>query len=220
MSRTLLKWVVVATCIPLFIGGAILVVVEGKRASQEDENRRLQYQQQVMDDQLADLKNGKTDLVYFPYTKNTDDLLSQFRGMPEVQKAHFELTDLSQDGMITVSEFPNLRELTLYGGRPSTNDNGLQHLSGHRNLEALKLINTDVTNDGLKVLHNLPKLRSLTLFWEENRGVRFNDKALETLRELKNLEEINVSGGWASKRAVQQLKADMPDCKITTNDPT
>jgi hypothetical protein len=198
---------------------AMLVINAQRRAEERLQQTLDRYRQEWIETHLRELRSGKSDTIHFYDTQRTDELLQIFAGMREVRQMGFELTDVSQDGMKIVRDFPNLQKLMLYGGRPNVNDTGLRHLKGHEQLEELMLINTEVTDRGLEVLATLRKLRSLTLYRERFREVTLTDDALTTVRELRNLQDLNISGGWASDEAVRQLQADMPSCKITTEDP-
>ena len=59
------------------------------------------------------LTSGAQKYLYFYSTSNTDGIVAQFAGMPEIEKMYFELTDLSNAGFQHVAELPNLRELML-----------------------------------------------------------------------------------------------------------
>jgi hypothetical protein len=62
----------------------------------------------------------------------------------------------------------------------------------------------------------LPKLRSLTLFREAFREVTLTDEGLAHLQGLTGLEKLNISGGWASDAAIEDLRMALPNCDIST----
>jgi hypothetical protein len=98
------------------------------------------------------LTGGQTSQVYFYSTANTDSLVKQLSGMPEIKELIFDLTDLSDDGVLAIADLPNLERLTFYGGKPRVGNQGLELLRGQKTLATLRLVNTDVTDDGLAVL--------------------------------------------------------------------
>jgi hypothetical protein len=154
--------------------------------------------------------------VYFYCTNNTDTFLSRIAGMVSLEALETELADVSDAGMTYVAQCPNLKKLVLYGGRPSVGNAGLAQLEGHEKLETLELINTNVTNDGLVSLTKLPNLKSLVLFWEAVRGERLTDAGLKRLNNLSKLVTLELSGGWVSENAVEELRLQLPECKIDT----
>jgi hypothetical protein len=203
--------------------GVVLVVVfviwvisARQQAQQRLEEQTQRYRQEWIDRSMTELQSGKTDLLYLYSTQDTDGLLKTFAGMPEVRRIGFESSDVTEEGIKTLLTFPNLQELKLYG-RPSVDDDGLQHLSGNPSLEKLELINTDVTDRGLEVLTTMPNLRSLTLYREAFRDVTLTDQAVLTLVKLKNLEELIIDGGWASNAVFEQLRAELPNCRISSD---
>lgn len=179
----------------------------------QDEARR---RRQWLNEQLSGLKSGQQSSVYFYCTSETGGLLDHFRDMPEVEGLTFELTDITPEGLKIVRTFPNLRELVLYGGRPGVDDTGFAELRGHPALEKVELVNTRVTDDGLTVLKTLPNLKHLTLFREQVRETTLTDEAVELLRNMKQLERLELSGGWISTTATEELQKALPNCTITT----
>jgi hypothetical protein len=105
--------------------------------------------------------------------------------------------------------------LVIYGGPPSIDDQGLARLKPLSNLEELGLIATQVTDEGLPVLKSFPRLRDLTLFHEGWRNPTFTPAGLVHLEGLKSLKQLELSGGWATKRDIRALHNALPDCSIT-----
>ena len=87
-----------------------------------DNYRRQQrlYGDKWLAEQKEALRSGKQSYVYFYSTSDTDSLLAEFTGMPEVRSLTFELTDLTDAGVKSIIELPNIKKLTLYGGKPSS----------------------------------------------------------------------------------------------------
>ena len=160
------------------------------------------------------LTSGAQQHVYFYSTSNTDDLIAEFSGMPEIENLGFELADLSNDGFRHVAELPNLQQLMLYGGYQRIGDSGLEMLRDNQTLRKLKLVNIDVTDAGHDVLPSLPMLTELELFRESFREVTLTDSALEHLLKLHQLEELTISGGWMSNPAFEELRDALPNCEI------
>jgi hypothetical protein len=199
----------------LFLLIASLAFLALRRDDERVRQMKERQRQVWIDTQLRELRSGETDTIHFYTTEQTDDLLKVFAGMSEVRRMGFELTDVTADGMKMVAKLPNLRELVLYGGRPSVDNEGLREISGHKQIVTLKLVNTDVTDEGLAVLATLPNLRSVTLYREAFRDRTLTDKGLLSLGTLDQLEELVIDGGWASSAAVEQLQTELPNCKIS-----
>ena len=147
---------------------------------------------------------------------NTDEFLPNVPGMVSLESLETELADVTDDGMQYVAQCSNLRKLVLYGGRPGVGNVGLAELEGHEKLETLELINTSVTDDGLVSLTKMPKLTSLVLFWEANRGKRLTDEGLQHLNSMAQLETLELTGGWVSENAANELRSLLTGCKIKT----
>jgi hypothetical protein len=167
--------------------------------------------------QQAALRSGDQSYVYFYDTRDTDALLQQFAHNPAIESLTFELTDLSDGGVKTIAELPNIKRLTLYGGRPRVGDPGLALLRGHPTLTTLKLINIDVTDCGLAVLQTLPRLRHLTLYRDDFREKLLTDGAVDELRNLTALAKLNIVGGWMSPTTIDDLRVLLPDCDIVVD---
>jgi len=172
---------------------------------------------------VADLSDPRWGLLgKFPNLKeigiydsgNADVFLTRIRGMEPLESFTLQATGLSDSGMKDVATLPNLKKLDV-GGPGVTND-GIVHLQGHANLETLELHNTNVTDDGVAALKDIPTLRTLVLFRESWRGQCPSDSGLKHLENITQLEELEVSGGWASEAAVADLKNALPDCEIRT----
>ncbi len=199
-----------------FVSLVVSVLQVRQRETERFQEDEAKHRRQWLDEQLSGLRSHHQSDIYFYCTSETDDLLDHFRDMPEVERLTFELTDITHDGLKVLRTLPNLRELVLYGGRPGVDDTAFGELQGHERLERVQLVNTSVTDGGLAVLKTLPNLKYLTLFREQSRGTTLTDNAVEVLRGMKQLRELELSGGWISTEAVRQLQESLPDCKITT----
>jgi hypothetical protein len=214
-KRTYLRWwwVVAAALAFLF---SILIRDARQRAHSRLIEQTQRYQNEWAQKQLAQLRSGDSDSVHFYDTHGTDEILKSFQGMSQIRKLGFELTDISADGLEILAKLSNLQELLLYGGRPNVDDDDLQFLAGHANLNTLQLVNTEVTDHGLRVLATLPSLRAVELHRDSFRHKTLTDAGLHSLRVLQKLEHLDISGGWASEAAVEELRAALPNCQITT----
>ena len=207
------------------VGGVTLWMIkalEAHRRVMERETQRQNEQLAVKQklwiaEQTRALRTGQQTSLYFYCTSNTDEMIAEFARMGEIKSLTFELTDLSDDGVRSIVQMPNLAELTLYGGCPRVGDTGLKALAGKQTITTLKLINIDVTNEGLRVLASFPALADLTLYSDRFRQTRWTDAAAQELPLLRKLTTLNIGGRWLSDSALEKLRSDMPDCEIVMN---
>jgi hypothetical protein len=202
----------VVTALFVVLAIVALGIVIGLSVSHEAARR----DQEQFEQQIAEIRAGRTKCAYLYSSTGTNQLLGQLVDAPEVEEVTLDLTDVTDDGMKSLAELKKLKSLTVCGGRPSVGDAGISYLKTAPNLEHLELINTQVTDAGLSALKDMPSLRSLVLFHEKWREPTFTDAGLVHLKDLTKLEQLNVSGGWASDSAVKELQKAMPKCKIDT----
>jgi hypothetical protein len=180
-------------------------------------NKELMRSRAQLQRQIDALNSDGVPTIHLYDTVGTDDLLSELAHVNGVEALTLELTDASNEGMRSVSQIAQLKSLVLYGGRPGIGNEGLRQLKGLSSLERLELINTKVSDDGLASLMQFPNLRSLCLFSEPWRQERFTDAALEHLSGIPRLETLQLRGGWASERAIDQLRRMVPNCDVQSS---
>ena len=166
-------------------------------------------------EQKESLVSGAQNHLYFYSKPNTDDLIAEFSGMPEIENLGFEMTNLSNKGFRHVAGLPNLQELMLYGFN-RVDDSGFEMLQNHQALRKLELINVGVTDAALEMLPSLPMLTELELYRESRLDATLTDSAAEHLRKLHQLERLTIAGGWMSESALTELRESLPNCKIET----
>ncbi|HVW00310.1 MAG TPA: hypothetical protein VHB77_08220 [Planctomycetaceae bacterium] len=110
--------------------------------------------------------------------------LRHFAGLPleELSLAGASVTDA---GLADLASLASLRDLDL--ADTQITDKGLEHLTTLP-ITSLSLAQTAVTDAGLQTLKRLP-LKTLTLS-----GARLSREALATLREMKTLHSLTLSG--------------------------
>jgi hypothetical protein len=204
----------------LALGGVLLLTIFAFYLAIIKPEHEAQYRRclQDMDKQIAAVRSGKTKAIYLYDCIETDRLLERLVDVPEVEEVRLDLTDVTDDGMKSLAALNRLKSLTIYGGRPSVGDRGFSCTKTISSLEHLELINTKVTDQSLPFLKDLPNLRSLVLFHEARRGPTFTDAGLMDVKVLTKLRTLNVSGGWASDAAVEELHQALPNCTISTNE--
>jgi hypothetical protein len=190
----------------------VLMPEMDKRGHEHD----LRFSQADMDSRIAAVKAGRTKSIYLYCSVGTDRLLERLRGVPELEELNLHLTDVSDAGLEPLASLPRLKCLVVYGGNPSVSDGGFTHITNIPSLECLKLVNTHVTDKSLPSLNNMSKLRTLVLYQEAFRGATFTDAGLDHLKALRKLKRLELTGGWASVSAVNELRKALPDCTIDT----
>jgi hypothetical protein len=92
-------------------------VFEFSVASREMQEWQLRRSREEFERQFVVLKAGHSNRVYFYETCDTDALVRQLEGRPDVHELEFEMTDVTAVGLQTLTTLPNLRRLILYAGR-------------------------------------------------------------------------------------------------------
>jgi hypothetical protein len=190
------------------------------RAAQDAARRReaIWYQQIVedeeksFDEQLADL-NSRQGVIYLYSTTETDSLLRKAKANPDVKTVLLHKTrGISDEGLASLATLPNLKKLVIDGSRIT--DKWLEAFRGNTSLEKLELNHTYVSNDGLKHLKDLLNLQTLILDYESRIGNHLTDAGLVHLKAIPKLTQLRIIGDWASQKAIAELQADLPNCKI------
>jgi hypothetical protein len=165
-------------------------------------------------DDLAALKERKANYIHFYESRDTDALVLQLEGMPEVEKLSTEGTDLRAAGMASISKLPRLRKLVLYRDQ-SIDEAAIAKLKGMTSLTELTLTNIDLNNDSLRSIGDIPNLKKLSIIFDTRTPMQMpNDDGLAHLANLTKLETFAVSGGWYSNRAIEDLRKKLPNCAI------
>jgi hypothetical protein len=195
----------------LLVGGLVLAI---SSMDKQDHEYEAKWNQKFLDEQIADIKSGRTKCVTFYCTSGTDGLLIQLSKVPEVEKITFDLTDVTDDGMKSLAVLVNLKYLRIYGA--SVSDQGFSYLKDATNLEHLELVNTQITDKSLPILKNMKNLTFLALSHDAKLGSTFTEAGLDNLKLLTKIKTLYLCGGWASKTAIQDLQNALPNCTIST----
>jgi hypothetical protein len=194
----------------LLVGGLVMAISSMDKQSEAKRN------QKYLDEQIADIKSGRTKSVTFYCTSGTDGLLAQLSIIPQVEGVTLNLTDVTDDGMKSLATLTNLKYLRLYGA--NINDQGFAHLKDAVNLKHFELDNTGITDKSLPLLKNMQNLTFLALSYDARLGSTFTEAGLSNLKSLSRLKKLYLCGGWASKAAIDELQKVLPDCNISTED--
>lgn len=200
----------IAVLIVAVVGFCALTREKDKRGHE----RELRICQAYMDAQIAAVKAGEAKSIYLYCSVGTDALLERLRDVPGVEELNLHLTDVSDAGLEPLTALPRLKRLVVCGGRPGVSDAGFARITSLQSLECLKLVNTHITDTSLPSLKKLPKLQTLVLYHDAFREATFTDRGLNHLKALTRLKRLELTGGWASASAVNELVKAMPDCTI------
>jgi hypothetical protein len=213
VRRCLTAAVIVVLLGWLIVSGCREVQEAQEKAAHEQRAREQRYLEHWLAEEKQALVSGKRDSVYLYSTTGTDWIVGRFAGMPEIKSLVFESTDLTDKGLETIAELPNITSLILYGS-PGVGDAGLVTLSRNRSLETLSLGNIGVTDDGLAALRSFPCLKELIVYRDVARPRLLTDRAVKHLSTLTKLNKLSVTGGWISDAAIAELEASLPDCQM------
>ncbi|HEY9715091.1 MAG TPA: hypothetical protein V6C72_16595, partial [Chroococcales cyanobacterium] len=144
-------------------------------------------------------------------------------------------TDISAAGLAQLSVLPNLIELNIAGDH-KVDDRGAAMIARLTKLQGLDISLTSVKDAGVaKIVSNLKELRTL-----KTDRLRFGDQAIKNLagikhmhklamttskitdasvpviKQLKELEMLDVNGTQISAKGLAQLHAALPACKISS----
>jgi hypothetical protein len=126
----------------------------------------LRHQQELsrFQQNIEELKAGKTDLLMLTFFRDSDSLLEGIRGMPEIKAVHINDSHITVAGMRHLATFPNLRSIESYGGPHDTghSDEGILELRECKNLKTIAFWG-GLSDEGIAELkRQMPNLRVIT----------------------------------------------------------
>lgn len=134
----------------------------------------------------------------------TDAGLEQLKGMTKLRRFTASGNGITDAGLVHLKGLKALAILRLMKSTKIT-DKGMTHLAALENLEELDLSSNALTGAGLVHLQKLTELKLLAL-----RFNRIRDTELVHLKEIKNLDEVQLTGNFgltdASVPALKELK--------------
>ncbi len=177
---------------------------------------------------LSPLK--KLSTIWFLHTAITNKSLRQLATMPSLQHLVLKKTDITDGGLVHLSDLKDLRTLLLPSeitdngleelaklerllhldiSNTKVTDKGLEFVGGMSNLQTLCLNDTAVGDNGLKHLSNLSNLRTLYLS-----GTKVTDKGIANLEKLTNLDYLEIRDNSVTDAGLQKLRAAVPACTV------
>jgi hypothetical protein len=130
----------------------------------------------------------------------TDKAMPLVTALAKLRHVEFHDTAVSGEGLKALKKLPKLDTLVI---RDSIiDDDGMQGLQALANLQKLTLNDTEITGSGLKYLKKLSKLKYLDI--AKNKEI--DTKGIEGIKELTDLEYLNLSNTKINNKGVEQLK--------------
>jgi hypothetical protein len=117
-------------------------------------------------------------------------------------------SEVGQEELETLSQFPKLRELKFYGVGTFTGDNW-QPLTNSKRLEKLNLSGQWFGDDEIEFLQSMSQLQELELD-----GSLITDEGLKKLARFTKLRWLRVVEARTSPEGLAALRAALPNCRI------
>ncbi len=169
------------------------------------------------DEGLAHLtKMRSLKILKFPSLHLTDKgcaYLKQIKTL-EILDSFTTSQDITDEGMIHLSELPNLKHLWIVNNNKdskSYGDKGLESLAKCRKLEELVISSESITDAGMEHVAKLSNLKKLEI-WD---CLNITDKGLASLRALDKLESLNIRTPNLTIAGINNLK-EMPNLTSLT----
>jgi hypothetical protein len=193
-------------------------IIDASVSRQHHEAREadVRQSQKYLNEQLAEVRSGRTKSISLYCSVGTDRLLRQLVNVPGIEEVKLNLTDATDDGMKSLAALKKLKSLALHGSL--VGDLGFSYLTVLPDLEHLELTNTQVTDRSLPSFKRFRKLQRLALYHETRLGPTFTEAGMVDLKALVGLKQLYLCGGWASAAAIRELKKALPDCRISTDE--
>jgi Leucine-rich repeat (LRR) protein len=170
--------------------------------------------------------NSKNPIIGATFSfqnKVTDETLSQFTKLSNLEELNLGYTKITGKGLAHLTGFKRLRVLNLGGIKigdadlahlakltslerltgmlaEEVTDKGLAHLSGLTNLQELYLNYSKISDDGLKYLKGMKAMKYLFL-----RGAPLTGSGLAQLKEMANLTYLDLDGSKVDDASLTHL---------------
>lgn len=138
----------------------------------------------------------------------SDEQLSQLATLSDLKSLNLSNTAITDVGLKQLTSLKKLKFLYLFGTRVT--DAGMASIVTLPRLEVLCLDSTEITDLGLKTLEDLPRLEKLHV----HSRAKVTDVGLESLQKHTRLFELRIGGPHVSEKAIDALKAALPNCTI------
>jgi hypothetical protein len=150
---------------------------------------------------FADIEKGS---MFAPnnLARPVDQVLLDVRTQSGVRTLQVGGETLTDEGLKSVADLTNLRELVLWWATGIT-DAGVAHLRRMPNLRMVNISLSGLTDEGVDFLSELPALEDLDL-----EGKKFTDRSLLSLSKARNMKSLVLSGDVSeiSDEGLEHLK--------------
>lgn len=138
-------------------------------------------------------------------------LVEHAEDFPDLEMVYFRRGGVSDAALESVADlacFPKLRFASLEGC--NTTDRGLERLANWRALETFCLLNcSKITDAGMVHVAALQQLRYLYLV-----GISLSDAGIAQLKNMPDLQCIEIRGTKVTEEGVKALCEALPDCYV------
>jgi hypothetical protein len=199
---------------------AVIAFLRGREALRREEQAAYARLQRTMDQAfdvvLAGVRDGHHQQVRLDadFGVGTDRKMQRLAGIPHIKTISLELTDVTDEGIRHIASLPNLETLAVFGG--NITDKGLGYLAGKPSIQNIVLDQTVVTEAGVAVLKTVPNLRFL-IYYQEVVGPipsGFEQRMVNAMKQLGQLEALQVGGNWISDDMIRDLQASLPNVRV------
>ncbi len=128
--------------------------------------------------------------------------------LPDLKSLNLSNTPITDAGVAHLMGLKKLKFLYLFGTKVT--DSGVVSIAALPRLEVLCLDQTEITDVALKTLEDLPRLEKLHV----HSKAKITDAGLESLKKHTRLFELRIGGPGLSSKAIDALKAALPDCNV------
>lgn len=128
--------------------------------------------------------------------------------LTELKSLNLSNTAITDAGLAQLLSLKKLKFLYLFGTKVT--DSGAASIAAFPRLEVLCLDQTEISDIGLKTLEDLPRLEKLHV----HSKAKITDAGLESLKKHTRLFELRIGGPGLSEKAIDALKAALPDCNV------
>ena len=183
-------------------------------------NKTLQATEFVRDEDLLLLKNRKEDFNYLILHNShiqgktfwaIKDLPINFIDLADTNITDSSLKQLAMSKTISYIDLSGCTEIT---------DKGIKHLVGLKSLRGLILESARVNDETMKILMQMPQLTELGV----KAPCRISDLGMDRILTLKHLNNLNISGNYFSTSKLRRLKElqnleilNVSNCKLNNN---
>ena len=168
-------------------GGAILLVALVSQIPRWREETILRYRKERQDSQIAKVKAGETNCIYYPDPKFLDDLVQDAEcaeRLTKIQVGEQFPPSNPENRFAAMKKLPHLK--TIYVCYTAGADAFLNDIQGMTSLEEISFDKAEVSVAGARHLTSFPNLKKIYFVGGVDPAV------IEVLKERPNIETVQV----------------------------